>query len=264
MLEPLYQSELYQSEFFIIYTAIAAFLTGLITAMGGSGGLVITPFLISAGLPIHLAIGTAKFSSLGLWAVTIFKFKKADKIEWDFVRKLTIIAVIGSIIGASITVNLDKDIIYFIAGLALVIIAPIGIWQKNIGLSKVTYSKKRENIGYILYFFTMIFAGFFGAGAGTFALIVLTSFLGLTALKASATSMIPLMCLTMVSSSIFMWHGYVDYRLSITILIGMALGSWMGANIAIKGGSKLVKYFALSFAFIVGVKMLWESFIIIV
>ncbi len=255
MLDPLYQSE-----FFIIYAAIAAFLTGLITAMGGSGGLVITPFLISSGLPIHLAIGTAKFSSLGLWLVTLFKFNKANKIEWGFVKKLTVIAVAGSIIGSSITINLDQNIIYFVAGIALIIIAPIGMLQTNIGLLQVKYSQKRETIGYILYFFTMVFAGFFGAGAGTFALIVLTSFLGLTAIQASATNIMPLMCLTIVSSAIFMWNGYVDYKLSIIIFVGMTIGSWIGSNIAIKGGSKLVKYFALSFAFIVGVKMLLESF----
>ncbi len=252
---------LHQSDYFLIYTAIAAFLTGLITAMGGSGGLIITPFLISSGLPIHLAIGTAKFSSFGLWIITLLKFKKAKRIEWSFVTKLTIIAVIGSIIGTSITISLDQDIIYFIVGIALIIIAPIGLWQKNFGITQVKYSKIRENIGYMLYLLAMIFGGFFGGGTGTFALIILTSFLGLNAMQSNATNIIPLMCLTMISAFIFMWNGYVDYNLSITIFISMAAGSWIGAHFAIKGGSRLVKYFALSFAFIVGLKMLWESLI---
>ena len=40
------------------------FLAGLVDSIGGGGGLISLPAYLFAGLPIHLAVGTNKMSSM--------------------------------------------------------------------------------------------------------------------------------------------------------------------------------------------------------
>ncbi len=250
---------MYEDPLYWLYLSIAGLLTGIITAMGGSGGLIITPFLITASMPIHMAIGSAKFSSLGMWVAALLKFRKVEKIQWSLILPLSALSLSGAIIGSSITLNLDKETIYPIVGAFLVIIAPIGLIRKNFGIENISYGRRRRSIGFFLYFCAMLFGGFFGGGAHILAILTLISCFGLSAFQAHATQIIPWMLLTIVSSGIFAWNGFVDYKSAVILFITMTIGGWIGAKFALKGSDKLVKISAFSFAFLVGLKMLWES-----
>ncbi len=250
---------LYQSEFYWLILSFIGFITGVICAMGGSGGLIITPFLIASGMPVHIAIGSAKLSSLGMWAATLLKFKNADKIQWKYISTLVPIALIGGSIGSLLTLSLDKEVIYPIVGLVLIIIAPLGLIKKDFGINNIEYSASRKSLGYTIYFLIMIFGGFFGAGAMTLAIMSLITFFGLTAFQSHATQIIPWVTLTIISSAIFAYHGSIDYMLSATLFLSMTLGGWVGAHFAIKGSDKWVKIFTFSFAFLIGCKLLFET-----
>ncbi|MGH1404796.1 MAG: sulfite exporter TauE/SafE family protein [Alphaproteobacteria bacterium] len=250
---------MYGDPLYWLYLSIAAFLTGIISSMGGSGGLVMTPFLIATGVPIHLAIGSAKASSLGMWGVTLFQFNKASRVQWGYVPLLSLIGVIGALIGSNVALVLDKQSIYPVVGLSLLLIAPIGLMKKNLGLSSKEYGRKRHVVGHALFFCISIFGGFFGAGTGTLAMLTLVSCMGLPALSAYATFVPAWMFSTLVSTIIFAWHGQVNYILAFIMFFGMIGGGWIGAKLAIKGSDKFVKIFTFSFAFLVGLKMLWES-----
>jgi len=250
---------LYYSDLYWLYVLIAGFSTGVICAMGGSGGLIITPFLIASGMPIHFAIGTAKLSSLGMWVTTLIKFKKANKVQWEHIPKLISIACLGAIIGSVLTLSLDKQAIYPIVGIILICIAPIGLLRKDFGLTTTKPSRHKNTVGYILYCCVMIFGGFFGAGAGMLAIITLISCMGFTAFQAHATHIIPWIALTIISAGIFAWYGYINYIIAISLFTGMTSGGWVGAHLALKGNDKLIKTFTFGFAFFIGCKLLYES-----
>ncbi len=255
MIEHLYSSELYWA-----YASLAGFLTGLAYAMGGSGGLIITPFLIASGMPIHMAIGSAKIGSLGLLTTVFWKFKSSDKVQWNYFRPLIVLAILGAIIGSGVTLNLDKDIIYPIVGLFLIILAPLALMNKNFGLKTFIPSMPQKISGYLAFLLVMIFGGFFGAGAGIPGIFALCAFLGMTTFQAHATQVIPLLVVNIISSVMFAWYGQVDYLISFVLLIGMTAGGWIGAKIALKGSDKFVKIFTFTFAFLIGLKMVWEGF----
>lgn len=254
MIEYLYNENLYWA-----YIALAGFTTGLAYALGGSGGLIITPALITLGVPIHTAIGSAKLGSLAMLFSVFTKFKSSNKIRWDKTFHLTTIAVTGSIIGSLTTLSLSEGIIYPTAGLILIVIAPLTLINKTFGIESFAPTPSQKIIGYITFLCVMVFAGAFGAGAGILGIFVLVTFWGFTAFQAHASQTVPFLILNIVSASIFFWQGYVDLRISTILLITMTLGGWIGAHFAIKGGDKTVKLMSVAFGFLIGIKMLYES-----
>src|SRR3989338_8721302 len=87
----------------------------------------------------------------------------------------------------------------------------------------------------------MVFGGFFGQGTGPFSTYVLIFLLGFTMLETGGTTIIPWFVLSLSSAIIFAFHGIIDYKLGIFLLVGMGIGSYLGAHIAIKKGDKWLK-----------------------
>lgn len=47
--------------------------------------------------------------------------------------------------------------------------------------------------------------------------------------------------LSISATIIFMFNGLVDYQLGVTLFLGMLLGGYVGAHMAIKKGNKFIK-----------------------
>lgn len=89
----------------------AVFLAGLIDAIGGGGGLISLPIYLLAGLPPHRAIATNKLSSsMGTSAATI-RFAKMGHINFKIALSCSITAILGSFLGASLSVYTNERII---------------------------------------------------------------------------------------------------------------------------------------------------------
>lgn len=247
---------LINSDFYIVILFAVSLITGIVGAMGGSGGLIITPFMIATGLPPQIAIGTTRVSSIGLWIITLLKFKKADKIVWSITPTLAILALIGGVIGTLLTLTVPDEWIYTIVGLTLVSLGPLAIFNKNLGIERIETTQYKKISGYFIYFFISIFGGFFGGGAGILAIFTLVYFSGLKTLEAHATEIVPWILLVVTTSALFIWYGQVNYSYIATVFSGMALGGYIGSHIALKKGDYWVKIFVCSFAFIVGLKLL--------
>ncbi|MCB9991641.1 MAG: sulfite exporter TauE/SafE family protein [Rhodospirillales bacterium] len=248
---------LVQSDFYIYILFVVALITGFVGAMGGSGGLIITPFMIASGLPPQMAIGTTRVSSIGVWIITLLKFKKADKIQWEYTPALCGIALAGGLIGTGITLTIPEEWIYIIVGVTLILIAPLALFHKDLGVERCETGRREKYIGYLLYFFVSVFGGFFGGGAGLLAIFTLVAFMGFRTLEAHATDIIPWMLLVVTTSILFIWQGQVHFPYVLSIFTGMALGGHLGASLAIKKGDRWVKWFVCVFAVIVGFKLLW-------
>ncbi len=66
-------------------------------------------------------------------------------------------------------------------------------------------------------------------------------FFGLSIIKANATELFPYSVLSLTSVIIFSLNGLIDYNIGIPLLLGMLIGGYWGAHIAIKKGDHWVK-----------------------
>ncbi|MFH1448364.1 MAG: sulfite exporter TauE/SafE family protein [Candidatus Micrarchaeota archaeon] len=232
--------------------------TGFFDSVIGAGGLISVPSLIFLGLPPQIAIATDRFGTLGQTFTALVKFWKAKKIVWKYVPILATISLFGSLIGANILLNIDPKILENIVGILILILLPIIFLKRDIGVRQVKKSKPKMVIGLLIYFFIMIYGGFFGQGTGPLIFYALTFFLGLTMIEVLATGIIPWFVLSMSSVAIFALNGIIDYEIGFILLISMAVGGYIGAHVALKKGDLWVKRLFALFVIILAVKLLLQ------
>jgi len=76
-------------------------------------------------------------------------------------------------------------------------------------------------------------------------------------LEVLATNIIPWLALTISSLVIFALNGIIDYKIGIVLLIGMTVGGYIGAHVAIKKGDLWVKRLFVFLVIISGIKLLF-------
>ncbi len=222
----------------VLIVGIAASFIGSVA--GGGGGLLSIPVLILMGLPPNIAIATNRFGSLGLAGSSIYKFAKSKKIIYSYAPVFIILAIIGSIIGANLLLQIDVQLLSKIVGIFILLPLPL-LFIKNKGLKREKPSKLSRNFGYAAYFLVAVYDAFFGAGTGLMAIYILVFTVGLPLIESMALDRISSVFSAVLATIIFAYFGIINYQVGIVLLIGMALGGYIGTRTAIKKGNKFVK-----------------------
>ena len=238
---------------------IIGLVAGIVSGLGGSGGMILVPTLIAIGMPPQLAVGTTRISSLGSFALMSFRFNKAKKIKWEVMPKLVAISIIFAILGTFITLSASGIFIKITIVSIVLIVAPISLFHKDFGLKPRKVSPKETLTGYISFAITMIISGMVGMSSALESFIGIR-FLGLTVLEAHATFAASWAVPAFLTSIIFMFTLPIDYAIALVIFINMAIGGYIGSHVAVKIDEKWVKYIVFGTAIIVALKVLIETF----
>ena len=114
--------------YFIVCPLI--FLSGVVDAIGGGGGIISLPAYLLAGLPPQLAIGSNKLSSSVGTAVSTAMFVRRGFVEWKTALSFVVSALIGAAIGARITLLVPDRILEY--GLLVVLpVVALAIFQEK-------------------------------------------------------------------------------------------------------------------------------------
>jgi uncharacterized membrane protein YfcA len=228
-----------------IITILLVFFIGVLASMFGSmiggGTLLSLPLLMLLGIPPQVAVATERLGGIGQTLAAFGKFAYSKKIVWKYVLLLATISILGSIIGANILVSFDPGQLQKAIGLILVILVPITLLRPQLGTEHNSPSGAKIIVGSIIYFLVQIFAAFFGGGTGILTSYTLMSFFGLTILESTATKIIPWFMLSIVSLVIFAKNQLIDYKVGVVLFVGMTIGGYLGAHIAISKGDIWVK-----------------------
>ena len=224
---------------------LVGFVAGALGAFaGGGGGLISVSFLMFMGMPPHVAIATNRFSAIGASIMAFVRFARSDKIVWSLVPVFSILGILGGLIGAKLFVKCDDSFLKTFSGIALVLLAPTLLAQKDFGLVRrsVPFTSNRFLLGCLLYFLLMIFGGFFGAGIGIIFILVVVELFGLTFTEAIATDNLPWAIMSVSALFVLAMEGMVNWSAGIFLFAGMAAGGWVGADRALHYKDKVVKY----------------------
>lgn len=240
----------------VLLTGLAA---GFLDSTVGSGGLISIPFLIFLGFPPHVAVATDRLGTLGQTSAALLKFWKSGKIRWNYVPIFIVLSLIGAVIGANILLTIDPKILQKIIGIVLLILLPLIFLKKEIGVVRVTVTKLRKAMGFFVYFLLSIFSGFLGIGSGATSFYNSLFNFGFTFIEANATGIIPWFLLSLISLIIFNQNGIVDYRNGIFLFIGMVIGGYFGAHVALKKGELWIKRLFVLVVIISSIRLLFFS-----
>lgn len=219
------------------------FLAGFVDAVGGGGGLISLPAYFMAGLPAHTAIATNKLSGCCGTAVVTYRFFKDGCIKLKLAIGAIIGALIGSFLGANLSLRIDEEIVTYLFYIILPICAFI-VFNKNCLQDEdkdFILTKKVYVIICVCSFFIGIYDGFYGPGTGTFLLIAFSIFVKMSLKFSNGLAKIINLSSSLMSLAVFILNGEVIFTLGIVCAICNMLGGYIGANMAIKQGSKIVR-----------------------
>lgn len=225
----------------LIGTGIAA---GFINTTAGGGSMLTIPLLMFIGLPANVANGTNRIAILlqNVIGVQTFRKKKVLDLKTDY--KLAVPAVLGSIFGALIAVEMNVDLLKkIIAGLMvvmlLIVVLKPDVWVKErAGLSLA----KPTLLQYIIFFLIGVYGGFIQMGVGFLLLAGLVLGAGQNLVRANAIKVLIVLIYTIFSLGIFIYNKQVDMVAGLILAAGNMFGAWLGAHFTVKGGARYVRY----------------------
>lgn len=233
--------------YYVLALIGVGFIAGFINMVAGGGSTLTLPLLMFLGLPANVANGTNRIAILLQNVIGVNTFRKNKIINLTTDYKLSIPAIVGSVIGAFIAVELNEVVMEkVIAGLMVlmlvIIIAKPDVWVKErVGV----VSAKPSVLQYVIFFFIGLYGGFIQMGVGFFLLAGLVLGCGHNIVKANAIKVFIVLVYTIFALAIFFYKGQVDIKSGLILAVGNMAGAWAGAHFTIKGGAKYVRYVLL-------------------
>ena len=231
-------------EGFITYGMVCAFvfLAGLVDAVAGGGGLISLPAYMLAGVPVHNAIATNKMSACMGTAVAVYRFGKSGYIDLKKNIFCVLGALLGSPLGARLSLMLSEEICKSIMLVVLPLAAVYVLRGKGMEEEKEPFSKgKTIGLCVLISFGVGIYDGFYGPGTGTFLLLLLTGAAHLCMREAVGTTKVINLVTNVSALVVFLYHKTVFLSLGITAGVFSILGNYVGTKLFVQKGVRIVK-----------------------
>lgn len=244
--------------------AVAAFGAGLIDAVVGGGGLIQIPALFTL-LPQEAPatlFGTNKFSSIFGTANAAWHYARRIRMPWHIILPATFAAFVGGYSGALAVAWLPREMLRPLILVLLIGAAVYTFWRKDFGaIHRPQHPGRREFflavlIGGMLGFYD----GLFGPGTGSFLIFLFIRFFGFDFLHASAAAKFVNLTTNLAALCFFAPHGYLLPVLAAAMAVFNVLGSVVGAQLALRHGSRFVRKIFLLVVSALIVKFAWDTF----
>ena len=245
----------------LLLLAVIGFVAGVINTIAGGGSLLTLPMLIFMGLPPAVANGTNRIGIFIQCITSVAGFKSKGIKPTVFGVYLGISALIGSIIGAQIAVDIKGDSFNKILAIVMVIVVFFMVFKPKVNLKNLAERTEGKYLwlSIIVFFFIGIYGGFIQAGVGIFILLALTSINYLSLVKSNAVKVLVVFIYTVGALAIFIYNQQIDYLYGIILAFGNATGGWIASRWSVKKGDGLVKVFLVIMVIAIAIKLWIDS-----
>jgi uncharacterized membrane protein YfcA len=238
------------------------FLAGFIDAIAGGGGMLTVPALLTAGLPPHIALGTnklaASFGSLTA-SYTFYKKKLFNPIFWRYSLFST---AIGAIAGTLIVSYISTEFLEKILPIIIVITALYTMLAKSVKDCHQTLPPKSHSLRgkQIIQGLTLgFYDGVAGPGTGAFWTASSSVLYKINILMSSGLARSTNFVSNICSLFTFIYLGYVNPLIGISMGVFMMLGAWVGAHSAIKYGSRFIRPVFITVVLIMSINLAFSA-----
>tara|TARA_B000000460_G_scaffold245223_1_gene216578 strand:+ start:62 stop:898 length:837 start_codon:yes stop_codon:yes gene_type:complete len=243
-----------ETVYFLSVLILSSFAGLIGSLLGLGGGFIIVPGLnLLFDIPIHLAIAT---SFLGVLVTSNSSSLIYIKNRMTNIRLASILesgAIVGTIIGATISLSINKDLLSIIFSIALFYTAYNMNKKKNQvehynnkSISRnelngeyfetsqnkiIKYSIKNIKKGISFSFFGGIFSGLLGIGGGAIFVPIMNKIMRVPLKVSIATSSFIIGITSFIGALVFLKEGFFDPVLAAPTIIGMFIGAQIGPRI---------------------------------
>ncbi len=237
------------------------FCASFMDAIGGGGGIISLPTYLLAGLPMHLALGTNKLSAcIGTVASTV-RYIKNGYVDWLLGIPAVGLALVGAHLGTRLQLAADEQYLQLVLLFVLPVIAVILLKKKDLPEEKKTMNEwARKAVVYAAALIIGIYDGFYGPGTGTFLLLAFCYLAKMDVRTASGNVKMVNLASNVGALVTSLAAGKVLVPLGLTAAVFSVAGQYLGAGLALKNGSKIVRPVILLVIVLLAGKVLLEFF----
>lgn len=240
---------------------VGVFCASFVDAIGGGGGIISVPCYLLAGLPAHFALGTNKLSScIGTVASTV-RYIKNGCVDWLLGIPSIALALAGAHLGTRLQLMVDEKYLQYILLAVLPVIAVIMLRKKHLPERKGHMNEwLRRCIVWGASLLVGIYDGFYGPGTGTFLLLIFCYLGKLDVRTASGNVKIVNLSSNLGALATSLMAGKVLIPIGLIAAVFSIAGQYLGAGLALKNGSKIVKPVIFVVLVLLAAKVILELF----
>ncbi len=246
-------------EWYIVLAVIGVgFMAGFINTLAGSGSLLTLPMLMFLGLPANVANGTNRIAILLQNVVGVASFKQQKVLNVKMGLWLAVPAIIGSLIGAQIAINLNETMMERAIGVLLFVMFFLILYkpQQWVKGKAGEVRAKPTILQFIIFFFIGVYGGFIQAGVGLFLLAGLVLGAGVDLVKANALKLLIVLLYTPFALAVFFFNDQINWKIGLILAVGNMLGAFVASLFAVAWGAKYVRYILLAVILFSALKLL--------
>jgi len=235
---------------------------GFIDAIVGGGGMITVPALLSLGLPPHLTLATNKLAASFSSGTATYTFFKKRLFTPSFWLRSFISTILGALAGTVFVNYIDAQLLEKLLPLIIIVVALYTLFNRlpDIDSHQLPEKSKTLHIKNILQGFTFgFYDGSSGPGTGSFWVISSMRLYRLNILLASGLAKAMNFTSNIVSLSVFIYFGQINWQIGFTMGACMMLGAFIGANSAIRFGAKFIRPIFITIVVIMAIKLSYDA-----
>ncbi len=237
------------------------FLASFMDAIAGGGGIISVPTYLLAfhGLPTYFALGTNKLSS-GIGTIfSTARFIKNGYVKWSLALPSIAFALAGSVGGTWLQHHTPDVVLKYLLLVVLPVVAIVTLrtrsWPDEPG--DIPFSRQAA-IVWGASLMIGAYDGYYGPGTGTFLMLIFIRMAKLDTRTAAGN--VKVVNLSSNIGSLFTaWRaGYLFWGVGLIAAVASIAGHHIGAGLAIKNGSRIVRPAVVIVLILLAVKVLSE------
>ena len=238
------------------------FLAGFVDSIAGGGGLISLPAYLLAGLPAHAAIATNQLSSACGTSLATARFVKNRLIDFRLALPGIAAAILGSSLGARLSLRTDealiRRILLFVLPAAAFIVLNRRLFPDR-ETDEYVFCLRSAAVCTLASLVIGVYDGFYGPGTGTFLIIAFTVLDRMSVSRANAQAKAINLTTNLTSLAVFALHGQVIVPLGLAGAACNMLGNYLGSGLAMKKGAKITRPIILGVLALLLIRILTEG-----
>ncbi len=235
-----------------------ALVAGAVDAIAGGGGLLTLPALLLTGLPVQAAVGTNKGQAVFGSGSALLTFWHAGRIELQRVPALFFSGFAGSLGGAQLVSLLAPAVLRPLVLVLLVAVAAVLALRPALGQRQRSVEGQQTLRAVLIGAVIGCYDGFFGPGTGTFLILAQVAWLGDDLTRASAHAKVVNFASNLAAMLLLHAKGLVRWEWALPMAAAQAVGSIVGARLAMRGGDQLVRKVVLAVVALLVARLSWD------
>ena len=258
--------------------ALAAGFLGALTGLGG--GVVIVPLLVLLGVDIHYAIGASLVSVIATSSGAAASYVKEGYSNIRIGMFLEIATTFGALTGAYLTTTnvVNASAISIIFGVVLLVSAYLSLRQRSSSdpaekpdplatalRMDSTYptDQGRQHYhvhgvpqGFGLMYIAGCLSGLLGIGSGALKVLAMDQAMRIPFKVSTTTSNFMIGVTAAASAGIYLHSGYIVPSLAMPVVLGVLLGSLLGARVLMVAQTKVLRRVFSAVIFVLAIQMI--------